>query len=379
MLPSDAPLTVLPWRILVPLLQLYGCFPYRISSTNSPPVFSLPLCLCSVAMQLLMVILFSKWSGVNHISFFSLDMGTICYIFSTIVVLVSLWLAGFILLINSVAVAALLHDLSQMKNVFSPSWRHWLCNARTLLMLAYGIILTCFSLTFTLFAVRPSTVLETLFLTMAAVVCSVIFWLPIELFYSVLAVQAHHLLVNTKATATKVSAFLAGNESFKCESDVKTTMAALVHLDAVIQEVEVKRAKTTRLFFPIINIFFVIAIMLAITSPYTIIQGSIAGGGTFGSLLLASHIMGSLFHAGQMFTSQVSEAEGVLKQLRAKSQDLSVSLKVNLVMGSLSSLLTFDVCGWYTLSYSSLLAIFNTIMTYIVIIFQEGGGTIKNS
>ncbi|XP_063845710.1 uncharacterized protein LOC135091728 [Scylla paramamosain] len=124
--------------------------------------------------------------------------------------------------------------------------------------------------------------------------------------------------------------------------------------------------------------FLMVAIVLAITSPYAIIQGSYMGGTTVVSLLLAYYIMGRLFHTGQMFVSKVSEAEGILKELRSKSQDLSVSVKVNLVIGSLSSLLTFDVCGWYTLSYSSFLGIFNIIMTYIVIIFQVGGAAVKD-
>ena len=70
-------------------------------------------------------------------------------------------------------------------------------------------------------------------------------------------------------------------------------------------QVEVKRERITRLFFPIITLFLVIGIMLAISSPYLILQGSFMEGTTIGTLFFSFYMIGRLSHTGQTFISKV--------------------------------------------------------------------------
>ncbi|XP_050710540.1 uncharacterized protein LOC126995216 [Eriocheir sinensis] len=121
-----------------------------------------------------------------------------------------------------------------------------------------------------------------------------------------------------------------------------------------------------------------LALLMAVACPYAMLQGVFMSGSTAILLGAGYYIMGSFCHLGQTFVNQVSEAEGLLKDLIVKSHILNFNLKVSQVMGRLSHNLAFDMCGWYRLDHAALLGLLNTVLTYLVILFQVGGTAVKS-
>lgn len=75
-------------------------------------------------------------------------------------------------------------------------------------------------------------------------------------------------------------------------------------------QVEVHREKGTRCFFPLVSFYLLIALLLAITSPYTLVHGTFLGGATILYLVIAFLVMIHFSHLGQSFINKVSDSGG---------------------------------------------------------------------
>ncbi|KAG0720458.1 hypothetical protein GWK47_048467 [Chionoecetes opilio] len=359
MLPPDTASSLLPWRVLVTLMQLCSCFPYRIPATSDPPVFSLPLCLWNVFLQLL----FIAWNINAFRELFtanlSSDIGTAVFIYAVAAMMVAMFVATMLTGLRSNMLADMLHDLSVMKDILPPSRYRWYHNTKTIVLLSFMVIFPlCYGMNHV--TGLDYSIAWTIFFTPLSITSIAMLLLPEELPAMVFGLLARRLLVATEATVVTVSGLLVPDGSFKRESDVTAATEAMRDLQAVIREVEVQREKGTRCFFPVTTLFLLMGVVLAITGPYAIQKSKVEGWFTYVSLLIACYILVRFSHMGQDFVNQV----GRVRQIKQ-------------VLWSLSPLLTFNMCGWYTLGYSSLLGLMNTVVTYVVIILQVGGQAVQ--
>ncbi|KAG0727667.1 hypothetical protein GWK47_034161 [Chionoecetes opilio] len=350
-------------------MQLCSCFPYRIPATSDPPVFSLPLCLWNVFLQLLFIAMSCKTFREMFVVNLSSDIGTVVYIYAIIALMVVVFVASLVTGLKSSMLADMLHDLSVMKDISPPPRYRWYHNTKTIVsMLLMVIISICIG--------RDSLI--SMNLPMSCIIlfvplnfaCNAMFVLPEELPAMVFGLLARRLLVATEATVVTVSGLLAPDGSFKRESDVTAATEAMRDLQAVIREVEVQREKGTRCFFPVTTLFLLMGVVLAITGPYALHRGNLPEFYHYVSPFIGCYIMVRFSHMGQDFVNQVSRVRQVLRGRHSTKSHLCDM--VQQVLCSLSPLLTFNMCGWYTLGYSSLLGLMNTVVTYVVIILQRG-------
>ncbi|XP_063845705.1 uncharacterized protein LOC135091725 isoform X2 [Scylla paramamosain] len=370
MLPPDVSSSLVPWRVMVFLIQLCGCFPFRISDTDAPPVFSLYLSLWSVFIMFTTTCV--HFMGYSQIFFryAALNIGTAVYVYTVMALLVGMTLSNVIMAVKSNKLAALLHDLSRFKDVSPPPTRRWYCKPKTIVF-SVSLITVVFLMAWTsALTINVSILCSALVLLPTSLIGLVSQLLPMELPSMVFELLARHLLVATEVTMAKVSFLLNTDGCFKCEDNVKAAKEAMRDLEAVIREVEVQRERATRHFFPVVSMFLLSGLLLGVTSPYAMKVGSIEKTISLTSLFMAYYIMARLCHMGQVFVNKISTAEDLLKDMRVKCQSRSIKKEVSQVMGSLSPMRTFDVCGWYTLGYSQFLGFMNTVMTYLVIILQ---------
>ncbi|KAG0720593.1 hypothetical protein GWK47_006673 [Chionoecetes opilio] len=226
MLPLDIVSSLLPWRVMMTLMQLCSCFPYRIPATSDPPVFSLPLCLWNVFLQLLLIATNCNAYKVMLVVNLSSDIGTAVYIYGVTAMMVVVCVASMLTGLRSTMLADMLHDLSVMKDI-SPAPRYrWYHNTKTIVsMLLMVIIAICIGRE-SIISMKHSMSWIILYgpLNFA---CNAMFMLPQELPAMVFGVLAHRLLVATEATVVTVSGLLAPDGSFKRESDVTAATEAM--------------------------------------------------------------------------------------------------------------------------------------------------------
>lgn len=73
----------------------------------------------------------------------------------------------------------------------------------------------------------------------------------------------------------------------------------------LISQVEDQRREGTRSFFPVISMFLLMAVLMAIVSPYTLMGNSSFYVSILIFLLIAYYILGSFCHLGETFVGQV--------------------------------------------------------------------------
>ncbi|KAK8381295.1 hypothetical protein O3P69_018405 [Scylla paramamosain] len=407
MLPQDTS-GLLPWRMTVPVLQVFGCFPYKLCATSGPPVFSLPLLLWCIFVHLYLTcgscMAFTKIFG----TYSAPDLGTIFFMYGVAFLMATVTLTPFFMTMRSSKLTALLHDMSRIGVV--P--REYKIRPKNLIIMLTMVIFMVFATWFSN-CVLKFEFHETVLVFFWSISWNLSIFMPDSCFSSLLDLLIRYLLLVTESTVAAVSKLLGPDGSFSGEDDAEAALLALRDLESLILEVRrgcrsgvasfsVQDSKghsitllddatpcrlfsnlllqftcisnTTNVhariipssqvtawletlkqcFFPIITMFLLLSVLLAIVCPYAILKGTYMGGTTVVSVFFSFYIMGQYCYLGQTFTDKVSG-----------------------VMARLSPLLTFNMCGWYTLSYSSFLGLMNTVMTYLVIVFQIGGSDIS--
>ena len=100
----------------------------------------------------------------------------------------------------------------------------------------------------------------------------------------------------------------------------------------ITPQVEVQREKLSSYFFSVITMYLLTSVLLAITAPYAIKQGSIMDGSTIASLFCCLFVLGRFSHIGQAFVNQVGGVRQVLR-VRCCISTLPVMLKSVLCVG----------------------------------------------
>ncbi|KAG0727754.1 hypothetical protein GWK47_033995 [Chionoecetes opilio] len=310
-------------------MQLCSWFPYRIPATSDPPVFSLPLCLWHVFLQLIYIALHSKAYKEIFAANLLSDLGTAIYIYAITTMMVVMFVASMLMGLRSSMLADMLHGLSVMKDISPPPRYRWYHNTKTIglmsLMVIFSICCGMDSITG-----MNSSILWTILYTPLSFASIAMFVLPEELPVMVFGLLGRRLLVATEATVVTVSGLLAPDGSFKCDSDMTAATEAMRDLQAIIQEVEVQREKGTRCFFPVTTLFLLMGVVLAITCPYAIQRGNGVGWFPYASLFVACYILVRFSHMGQDFVSQVGR---VRQRLESHHQDLQRLSKDYCIIG----------------------------------------------
>ncbi|XP_063845709.1 uncharacterized protein LOC135091727 isoform X2 [Scylla paramamosain] len=343
MLPPDVSSTVVPWRVMVFLIQLCGCFPFRISDTDAPPVFSLYLFLWSVIVMFMTTC--ANFTGFREILFkrtsITSNVGTVVYVYTILVLVVGMTLSNVIMAVKSNKLAALLHDLSRFKDTSPLPTHPWYCKPKTLVILISMMTVVFLMAWTSALTMNVSVLCKTLVILPTYFISLLSLLLHTELPSVVFGFLARHLLAATEVTMAKVSFLLNIDGCFKCEDNVKAAKEAMRDLEAVIREVEVQRERATRHFFPVVSMFLLSGLLLSVTSPYAIKVGSIEKAVSLTSLFMAYYIMARLCHMGQVFVNKIRATEDLLKDMRVKCQSRSIKKEF-----------------------------MNTVMTYLVIILQ---------
>lgn len=237
MLPPDITSNSVPWGVMVLLMQTLGCFPYSMSVKSGPPTFSVPLCLLGAFEQVFLLSVNSMAIKIMFLSHFNEDIGTATYICSVFSMITTVSACPVVLTMKSPALAALLHDMSRIKEVLSPPSHRWYCQPLTL---TYLSVITIFTMASSMTSSKDmgfSYFVEEAALVFACFFCGTFFLLPEELSSMVFGLLGRRLVVATEDTLAKVSTLAAPDGSFQSESDEEAAMLALRDLDAVIHEV----------------------------------------------------------------------------------------------------------------------------------------------
>lgn len=237
MLPPDTYSNLLPWGVMVPLMQLSGCFPYKMSMTGGPPAFSLPLCLWAVFYQMFTFSTFSM--TCMEIAKFHLtpQLGSKVFIYSGSFTLIVMSFLPFLVGVKSPELAAILHAMSRVQGATPPLKYRWYCRLKTLAFLFLFPSTTMFMTWYVTTNWNRQEYLDVMLVIYLGVGYNFHLLLPILLPAMVFDFLALRLLAATKDTVGVVSGFLAHDGSVESESDVRTAMLALCDLDAAIREV----------------------------------------------------------------------------------------------------------------------------------------------
>lgn len=234
--PPETSSNLLPWSIIVPVMQMSGCFPYRMSKKASLPIFSLPLFLWGVFFELFQFTSFTMIYLTISEVYLTPEVGTIVYIFCLGVAMVVVWTTPFLITIKSTSLAILLSDLSRLPVVAPSPARRWYCRPKTLGFLSSFMFLTMFLTHYiTTWGFRLFLEISGVFISCFAYSASRV--LPSQLCCMVFGLLGHRLVATTGATVAKVSTRLAKDGTFKCENDLEAAISELCDLDAVIREV----------------------------------------------------------------------------------------------------------------------------------------------
>ncbi|XP_050724714.1 uncharacterized protein LOC127002696 [Eriocheir sinensis] len=417
MLPPDTSSTMFPWRVVVPAMQVYGCFPYRMSATSKPPTFSLPLCLWSIFAFFLQALTALETTEMLLQQTYTTQLGNIAYTSTAILSMAVLCVTPAAMGVRSGRLAGILHDLSGITEVSPPPSYRWYCKPQTLLAIFFVVGHTILSVVLTIVSFATNTTIYIMMLPPVNTLYWIGYIVPQEVTSMVFGLLGRRLVAATENTVARVSMLLAPDGSLQCETDVGAALRAVRDLEAVIREVELQKAAATRCFFPVVTTRLMIAVLLAVACPYATMTGYDIDGVTVFTLCLAYYFMVKYYTLGQNFVNQVgavrqvtfeiaslslhrvcykvnvantsrhthliffvllqvSAAEELLRDLTVKSNIdiVSFNLKVNRIMDRLSrGLSSLDMCGWYRLDYAAFLGLLNTVLTYLVIIFQMGG------
>ncbi|KAG0721777.1 hypothetical protein GWK47_000643 [Chionoecetes opilio] len=371
MLPPGTTYSLLPWRVLVTLMQLCSCFPYRIPATSDPPVFSLPLCLWNVFLQLLLIAMNCIAYRDIFVGNLSSDIGTAVYIYAVTAMTVVAFGASLVTGFRSSMLANMLHDLSVMKYISPPPKYRWYHNTKTIVsMLLMVIISICIGGESLISMNFPMSWI--ILFGPLAFANNAMLLLPQELPAMVFGLLARRLLVATEATVVTVSGLLAPDGYFKRESDVTAATEAMRDLQAVVREVEVQREKGTRYFFPVTTLFLLMGAVLAITGPYALQKSNLPGLFPSVSQFIACYIMVRFSHMGQDFVNQSLEVLVMaLEALHEEAKPLGLEaswLKTRVQVGAAEELLKDLRVKSEDRGLNRKLM--NTVVTYLVIILQ---------
>lgn len=247
MLPPDISSNLLPWRVMVPLMQLSGCFPYKMSTTGGPPAFSLTLCLWAVFYQMVTIptifMIFTS-AAKYHLT---PKLGTTVFIYISSFSLCIVSLLPLLLGVKSPELAEALHALSGLQGVAPPPAQRWYCKPPTLAFLSLFICSTVFMTWYVTTAWEYQEFLAVVLMLATSVWFNLHLVLPVQLFAMVFGLLARRLVASTMHTVAVVSAFLVHDGSVKSESDVRAAMLELCDLQAAIREV---RSKSIALLVP---------------------------------------------------------------------------------------------------------------------------------
>lgn len=236
MLPPNTSSSLLPWSLVVLVMQVNGCFPYKMSEKDGKPVISLYLFLWGICMQLMMIISIALVFNKDFLVYFNYDVGTTTYMGTIIVMLSALCVEPVLLGVRSKLLADLLQDMSAITCVSPPSAQRWF-NPMTMALLLLLTFFSGCSLWFGSTKMGFTNILGIIIFAPACLNLGVSFMLPKEVSAMVFGSLARRLLVTTEDTVARVSTLLAPDGSFKCKSDMQAAMLTLRDLDAVIREV----------------------------------------------------------------------------------------------------------------------------------------------
>lgn len=73
-----------------------------------------------------------------------------------------------------------------------------------------------------------------------------------------------------------------------------------------LRQVDGQRERAARCFFPVISMYLLMGVSLAITNPYAHMRNKAVNGNIIGDFLIPYYIMARFCHLGQSFVRQVS-------------------------------------------------------------------------
>ncbi|XP_047492762.1 uncharacterized protein LOC125041658 [Penaeus chinensis] len=106
---------------------------------------------------------------------------------------------------------------------------------------------------------------------------------------------------------------------------------------------------------------------------YASFRGILVNGGTVLLFFMSLSLIYFLYNVGQSCNDQVNDAVETLQNLSCNFASAEVKAQVYHVITCLQPLRKFDMCGWYTLDYPSLVTAASVVITYLVILLQVGG------
>ena len=231
MLPQDT-CGLLPWRVTVPLMQVFGCFPYKLTNTSGPPVFSLPLFLWCIAVHLYLACM----SSLTYVQVFQMysapDLGTVFFLYCVALMMVTVTISPVLLTMKSSKLAAFLHDISQIMGV-SQGYKISPKNFGIMLTMVTFIV---FSSWFS-FYVLNSEVFEFVMIFLWSISWNLSIFMPESCFASLLDLMTRYLLLATESTVATVSKLLGPDGSFSGEDDAKEALLAMRNLESLIRKV----------------------------------------------------------------------------------------------------------------------------------------------
>lgn len=243
MLPPDISSTMFPWRVMVPAMQMYGCFPYRMSSASERPTFSLSLCLWSIFIFFLQALSFLESTNEIVQQSFSLELGSIAYTSFTVMTLAVLFVNPVAMGVKSGRVARILHDLSKITEVSPPPFYRWYCKPQTLLTIFLVALCTICSVVLTILSFATNKSIPMALLPPVPTLYFIGFLLPQEIISMVFGLLGRRLVAATESTVAGVSKLLASDGSLQCDSDVRGALKDLRNLEVVIRQVWLGRRK----------------------------------------------------------------------------------------------------------------------------------------
>ncbi|XP_027217740.1 uncharacterized protein [Penaeus vannamei] len=158
----------------------------------------------------------------------------------------------------------------------------------------------------------------------------------------------------------------------------KSSFAKIQTIVVVSLQLSNVRGKVVRSFFLSVTALITVCIGLAIAMSYASFRGFLVNGGTVLLFFVGLSLIYFFYNVGQSCNDQVNDAVETLQNLSCNFASADAKAQVYHVITCLQPLRKFDMCGWYTLDYPSLVTAASVVVTYLVILLQVGGLQLQN-
>ncbi|ROT72878.1 hypothetical protein C7M84_008713 [Penaeus vannamei] len=378
-------------RILFVAIALLGFFPYWCRKNICNPIFSMKLLLWDIFVQLFLICGNYLQTAKVFLSLVTQDVGGWAFGISLILAGTCQVVTPILVMLRSKRLVSMLRDLPAVLEEEREKGLNW--EATDIAFLVLMACLVVFSAVY-FSLVGTLVVAEIIYLIVYSVFVFLSMGCVIVLFRKLPRLLTQQVQRRVEdAVVACIEGSLDDSRAEGREEDLaplhtleqevrknltKSSFAKIQTIVVVSLQLSNVRGKVVRSFFLSVTALITVCIGLAIAMSYASFRGFLVNGGTVLLFFVGLSLIYFFYNVGQSCNDQVNDAVETLQNLSCNFASADAKAQVYHVITCLQPLRKFDMCGWYTLDYPSLVTAASVVVTYLVILLQVGGLQLQN-